>query len=162
MIADPRQIHNVAAAKLPAPSVATILGTMNKRQQELFDSRPAPWELDDAAETTVARVVFARGPAEPFDYSVPRALRGKVLPGCRVNVPLGRGNRPVIGYCVDVETRMVAAQSLKPVKSLLDERPLSACALAGVAGAGLVRRLFSAPRPFLSSPLRLGIEYGAH
>jgi primosomal protein N' (replication factor Y) (superfamily II helicase) len=97
---------------------------MKKRQQELFASEPLPWELDEAEDQRVATVVFAEPPFGPFDYRVPDSLRTAVTPGRRVRVPLGRGDRAVVGYCVRVEDRPAGPRALKDVKASLD-----ACAL---------------------------------
>ena len=81
---------------------------MPATQQSLFDTEPAPWELDDAATALVATVVLSGGPAGEFDYLVPAEMIGGPRPernleaGRRVRVPLGRSNRSVVGYCVDV------------------------------------------------------------
>ena len=64
-------------------------------QQSLFDSAPDPWELDNADEQLAAEVVFHEPPHGPYDYRVPEAMRGKLQPGQRVRVPLGRGSRLV-------------------------------------------------------------------
>ena len=100
------------------------------RQRNLFDPDPAPWERDEAQDTAVARVVFPVVPFGPYDYAVPEALRASVEPGRRVRVPLGRANRPVVGYCVAVRSAAEAsdverrAHGLKPVKSVVDAEPL--------------------------------------
>ncbi len=70
---------------------------MEKRQQNLFDAAPPPWEIDDADDLLVAEVVFAEAPYGPFDYRVPDEFRDRLQLGCRVHVPLGRGNRQVEG-----------------------------------------------------------------
>ena len=94
------------------------------QQRSLFDDEPAPWDEADQAEHLVATVVFAEAPFGPFDYAVPDALFEEVEPGRRVRVPLGRGNRPVVGYCVKVELRPVAQRPLKLVREVLDARSL--------------------------------------
>lgn len=58
------------------------------QQRDLFDTRPPPWELDDAADGFVATVVFAEGLDGEFDYLVPDTLRADVSPGQRLQVPL--------------------------------------------------------------------------
>jgi primosomal protein N' (replication factor Y) len=98
-------------------------------QQSLFDTQPAPWELDDAAADLVATVVLPGGPAGAFDYLVPAELLGgkpeqTLEPGRRVRVPLGRSNRNVVGYCVDVGTKPTGGRRLKSVAAVLDRRPL--------------------------------------
>ena len=58
-----------------------------KKQQALFSTELAPWELDDAEERFVAVVVFPEPPFGPFDYLVPDALRTEVAAsGIRVSV----------------------------------------------------------------------------
>src|SRR5712671_3492193 len=103
---------------------------MSATQQSLFDIEPAPWELDDLATALVATVVMPGGPAGEFDYSVPAEMIGGARPertleaGRRVRVPLGRSNRSVVGYCIDVATKPAGGRKLKAVASLLDRGPL--------------------------------------
>jgi primosomal protein N' (replication factor Y) len=91
-------------------------------QQTLFDPEPAPWELDDAAQQHVATVVLASGLAGEFDYLVPEGQNLEV--GCRVQVPLGRGNRSVIGYCVEVRFKPAGGRKLKAITEVLDAHAL--------------------------------------
>ncbi len=100
---------------------------MPRQQPSLFDT--SPWEIDDSQDVMVATVVFAAGPTQPFDYLAPAHLLDKLQPGCRVRVPLGRGNRQVIGYCVGVELRQGVQQRLKPIASLVDSHSLAAPAM---------------------------------
>jgi primosomal protein N' (replication factor Y) len=99
------------------------------QQQTLFDDELPPWELDDAAEQLVATVVLPEGPAGEFDYQVPPSMvSGKageknLEPGRRVRVPIGRGNRLVVGYCVALASKRVE-RKLKPIHSVLDRQPL--------------------------------------
>jgi len=65
---------------------------------------------------TVARVLVDSPLPQldrPFDYAVPEALRGEVVPGIRVKVPLRTAGRVVEGYVLDV------------VEAVAPERPLS-------------------------------------
>ncbi len=100
------------------------------KQRALFDLIPEPWELDDASDWLAARVVFAQSPFGPYDYSIPGEMRGKLQPGQRVCVPLGRGNRTLVGYCVDVikpgdsQASSVNPNRLKPVESIVDAQVL--------------------------------------
>jgi primosomal protein N' (replication factor Y) len=111
-------------------TLAPPLSTFMPQQQSLFDSEPAPWELDDAAEQLVATVVLPGGPVGEFDYLAPdRMVTGgrpeeRLEPGRRVRVPLGRGNRSVVGYCVSLENKSAGGRKLKPVAEVVDERPL--------------------------------------
>lgn len=38
----------------------------------------------------------------PFRYRIPDALLGKIVPGVRVHVPFGKGNKDILGYVVDL------------------------------------------------------------
>lgn len=99
-------------------------------QQSLFDTEPAPWELDDGAEQLVATVVIPGGPGGEFDYLAPDGMvesgpaEQRLEPGRRVRVPLGRGNRSVIGYCVALENKPASGRKLKPITAVLDRQPL--------------------------------------
>ena len=97
---------------------------MPKEQQTLFDTEPAPWELDDQAEHLVATVVFTKGPEKPLDYLVPAELAAEVEAGRRVRAPLGAGNRKLVGYCVAVSTKKIDAARYKPLGSVVDTQPL--------------------------------------
>ncbi|MDR2706525.1 MAG: hypothetical protein LBC02_12160, partial [Planctomycetaceae bacterium] len=78
-------------------------------QQTFFDEEPLPrtmaelppWELDDLKNRLLAKIVFPTGYDAVLDYLVPNELVGKIEPGMRVMVPLGKGNRSVLGYCLD-------------------------------------------------------------
>jgi primosomal protein N' (replication factor Y) len=93
-------------------------------QSKLFSTDPAPWELDDGDSMPVAKVIFAEGPTDAFDYSIPEHLFGRVYAGSRVRVPLGRSNRSVTAYCISVGPRGSDSRRLKPVASLIDPLPL--------------------------------------
>ncbi len=97
---------------------------MPDNQQNLFDTEPPPWELDDAGQVLVASVVLPVGPEGPFDYLVPEKLRAGLQAGRRVRVPFGRSNRLVIGYCVNVATREVVGRKLKEVGETVDSTTL--------------------------------------
>lgn len=95
-------------------------------QQFLFpdDAPLEPWKIDAAEELPAARVVFPEGAAGFFDYVIPPMFRDKIVPGCRVEVPLGRGNRPCAAYCVEVHRVSAAERKWKSVMRVLDERTL--------------------------------------
>ncbi|MDO5309632.1 MAG: primosomal protein N' [Planctomycetia bacterium] len=64
------------------------------------------WErYHEPDKTLVARVAFVDGPDGLFDYIVPENMASQLSVGARVQVPLGRGNRPTIAYCVELYTR---------------------------------------------------------
>ena len=89
---------------------------MAKQQQTLFGDAPAPWEEDDAQERMFATVVLATGPSGEFDYIVPEALLAEISAGKRVQVPLGRSNRTVVGYCVRIGSGTANLRKFKEVK----------------------------------------------
>ena len=92
-------------------------------QRELFESRPQ-WVEDDIRRGTIATVVLPEGVDKPLDYLVPEALAATVEPGRRVRVPLGRGNRERLAYCVSVRHGELPQTPLKSVAGVEDERPL--------------------------------------
>ncbi len=99
------------------------------RQQNLFDTEPAPWEVDAQQTVLTATVYLPTVPGGPFDYSVPSELSDTRNPGVlaeagrRVLVPLGRGNRRMVAYCVAVESK-VCSRKLKPIAGVIDKAPL--------------------------------------
>ena len=103
---------------------------MPPRQQNLFDAEPAPWELDAAELRTIATVVLATGPEGHFDYEAPEQLTDPARPdelieaGRRVRVPLGRSNRTVVGYCVEVGVKRASSRRLKQVFGVVDSASL--------------------------------------
>jgi primosomal protein N' (replication factor Y) (superfamily II helicase) len=92
-------------------------------QQELFASDLPPWEMDAQGECRAARIVFSEPPHGPLTYLVPDHLV-QLQPGSRVKVPLGKGNREMLGYCIGVETIQQSPESLKPISEVIDDEPL--------------------------------------
>ena len=99
-------------------------------QQSLFNVEPAPWNLDDQDDWLAARIAFAEAPFGPYDYAIPAEFESAVKPGTKLNVPLGRGNRPMQGYCIDVIgpshelSKSVNVSKLKPLLGIADARQL--------------------------------------
>ena len=94
------------------------------QQGDLFDREIPPWEIDAECQCWAASIVFSEPPHGPFSYRIEADLQGKLKPGMRVRVPLGRGNRSVTGYCVDVSMIQQHPDSLKAVICIEDEQPL--------------------------------------
>ena len=92
-------------------------------QRELFANRPQ-WVEDDARRGVIATVVLPAGVEKPLDYLVPESLAAEVEPGRRVRVPLGRGNRERLAYCVAVRTDDLPQTPLKSVAAVEDPAPL--------------------------------------
>lgn len=93
-------------------------------QQELFAEDTPPWELDSQAECRAAKIVFAEPPHGPLTYRVPDQWAEQLRIGMRVKVPLGKGNREMLGYCIAVETIPQSPDAFKPITELVDEDPL--------------------------------------
>lgn len=106
---------------------------MPSRQATLFDAEPDPWQLDAAHEVLAASVVFAEQPWGPYDYALPDKLAAKLQPGQRVQVPLGKGNRPVVGYCTAIANKPALRRPLKPIGRVVDEQPLLSPAMLRLA-----------------------------
>ena len=80
-----------------------------------------------AGEGPFAGVVFNRPVDQVFTYKVPARLRDRLAPGARVQVPLGRGNAPSVGYCVSVADDFDGDLDPKRIKDLIevvDDPPL--------------------------------------
>ncbi len=106
---------------------------MNDQQQNLFDIEPPPWEVDDAADEMAAKVVFAEAPWGPFEYSVPDPMRGDILPGKRVKVPLGNRRHLLEAYCIAVAQKAETSKRLKPIAAIIDQQPLIPASMLSVA-----------------------------
>src|SRR6188472_739396 len=106
---------------------------MPNQQTSLFDVAPEPWELDASREQLAACIVFAEQPFGPYDYGVPPAMAAKLKPGQRVQVPLGKGNRLVVGYCTSINMKPAGQRPLKPVARLIDAEPLVSANLLRLA-----------------------------
>ncbi|MBO5934760.1 MAG: primosomal protein N' [Clostridia bacterium] len=60
-----------------------------------------------------------------FDYLIPEALTGKVVPGCRVLVSFGRGSQKRQGIVFGVsDSQETGNVKLKKISEVLDEKPL--------------------------------------
>ena len=97
---------------------------MSSRQRDLFEDQLPPWEQDAGSEVPSATIVLSEAPWGPFSYRIPDRFAGSLQPGMRVVVPLGKSNRPVLGYCMAIEVAKVAPASLKEVTKLVDDQPL--------------------------------------
>ncbi|MCS6977197.1 MAG: primosomal protein N' [Gemmatales bacterium] len=96
-----------------------------KAQRDLFAQHTA---LSAEPPSLFAEIVFNRPLEQSFTYGVPRHLEDRLQPGQRVQVPLGRGNRPALGYCVAVSRNRPECE-VKPILAIVDEKPLLTPAL---------------------------------
>ena len=79
------------------------------------------------AEGPFAGVVFNRPIEQVLTYRVPSRLKRIIQPGQRVRVPLGRGDRLAVGYCVRVDASApgdLDPARIKDVVEVLDPLPL--------------------------------------
>ncbi|MSR30045.1 MAG: primosomal protein N' [Gemmataceae bacterium] len=76
---------------------------------------------EDSTLVRVAEVVFDRPLRNPFSYLIPSSLN--LLPGQRVKVPLGFGNKAAIGFCIGFNN-IPPSEKLKSIQSILDPAPL--------------------------------------
>jgi len=97
--------------------------------------QPNLFPTDEPLQTTspggaavVASVVFNRRLDRPLSYVVPATLRDQITVGKRVEAPLGKGNRPAVGFCVAVREE-IPDRALKEVRRILDDEPLVTPAL---------------------------------
>ncbi|QDT44325.1 Primosomal protein N' [Gimesia alba] len=101
------------------------------KQQSLFEEEelpenPMPWERESAQDLYLAQIVLNRPVDRVFHYLVPESMRALLRAGHRVQVPFGRGNQLIPGYCVGVGPADENQPSirLKTVETILDSRPL--------------------------------------
>ncbi len=59
----------------------------------------------------------------PYDYRVPEELCADIVPGCRVIVPFGPGNKKTEGFVLALSGE-TSVHKVKTVHSLLDKEPL--------------------------------------
>lgn len=70
-----------------------------------------------------AQVVFDRPIEVPYTYAVPTALETVIRRGARVTAPLGRGDKRVPGWCVEL-TSDQPDRAVKQLAGVLDPEPL--------------------------------------
>lgn len=76
---------------------------------------------EQAAQIVLDDVIYAID--KPYTYSVPASLSERVLPGVRVTVPFGKGNRKRQGLVLAL-TDPPEHTVLKPVATVIDQTPL--------------------------------------
>ena len=83
-----------------------------------------PWELAAESDRLAAAVVINRPLDTVFYYLIPDALRDMIVPGQRVKVPFGKGNRPTVGFCVGLGPPPQTKRKLKSIEAVIDREPL--------------------------------------
>ena len=79
--------------------------------------------METAVITKVAVSAAPYSIDKPYDYLVPEPLLETAVPGVRVTVPFGRGNRSSEGIIL-ARTTGEKSQGLKPMASVLDREPV--------------------------------------
>ena len=79
---------------------------------------------DPPATAKIAVAAAAYWLDRPYDYLIPEALDQQVIPGMRVVVPFGRGNRRTEGIVLSLGTAEDPDIRLKPIASVLDSEPV--------------------------------------
>ncbi|MHC4477899.1 MAG: replication restart helicase PriA [Planctomycetota bacterium] len=97
-------------------------------------------EAEPVACDHIIRVAFESAADTEFDYAVPNDL-WPIEPGQRVQVPLGRKNKPEIGFCVESDIAFEQSfagrqtgRGLKKVGKIIDPEPLLDPQLLELAG----------------------------
>ena len=86
---------------------------------------------DTAARIAVAAATYWVD--RPFSYRVPAALSENVVPGVRVVVPFGKGNRRTEGIVLSVGPAEAEEKRLKSVAAVLDSEPVLSAELLQLA-----------------------------
>jgi primosomal protein N' (replication factor Y) (superfamily II helicase) len=95
-----------------------VVNGKGERQAALF---PSP------EEGPFVGVVLNRPVDTVWSYRIPKRLVGRIEVGARVRVPLGKGNKPAVGYCVRIDEEAPADLEqgrVKDVLEVLDQPPL--------------------------------------
>jgi primosomal protein N' (replication factor Y) len=79
-----------------------------------------PALFDTGGPGLYAGVVLNRPLDQVLTYGVPERLAERLRPGQRVRVPLGRGNAPAVGYCVERGGELPEGLDPARVKDLLE------------------------------------------
>src|SRR6516165_4098693 len=106
----------------------SVASGKDQRQEAWFGIEAEPASRPSGtAEGLYAGVVFNRPLDQVFTYRVPPHLRGAIRLGQRLRVPLGRGDKATVGYCVQLGTtapQAIDGVRLKNVMAVLDDPPL--------------------------------------
>jgi primosomal protein N' (replication factor Y) len=85
------------------------------------EARSPPFEASQ--EGPFAAVALEQSIDKTLDYAIPPRLAASLAIGQRVRVPLGRNNRPALGYVVDIHA-VSDYPKIKPLTSIADDRVL--------------------------------------
>ncbi|MBN1435642.1 MAG: primosomal protein N' [Sedimentisphaerales bacterium] len=88
-----------------------------------IDDTQPKHSLVDARQSRIVRLAFETAGDNLFDYALPHELAHQVRLGQRVRAPLGRGNRPEIGFCVEFPQQS-DVERVKNITEIIDPEPL--------------------------------------
>lgn len=74
------------------------------------------------AKVAVSKVIY--GIDKPYDYLIPLELETTLVPGVRVLVPFGAGNRGSDGLVLSIQEEVPTGHALKSIQAQLDEEPV--------------------------------------
>lgn len=80
--------------------------------------------MEQAVTARVALSAATYAIDKPYTYLVPSALQSSLLPGMRVIVPFGAGNRRTEGIVLSLEDGQIPDPKCKPILTQLDEQPV--------------------------------------
>ena len=80
--------------------------------------------MDGAVIAKIALAAAAYAIDRPYDYLVPTELEGRVVPGVRVLVSFGRGNKRTEGIVLALSGEQLEGKRLKEVFAVLDDAPV--------------------------------------
>ena len=80
--------------------------------------------MDGAVIAKIALAAAAYAIDRPYDYLVPAELEGRAVPGVRVLVPFGRGNKRTEGIVLALSGELPEGKRLKEVFAVLDDAPV--------------------------------------
>ena len=80
--------------------------------------------MDGVVIAKIALAAAAYAIDRPYDYLVPAELEGRAVPGVRVLVPFGRGNKRTEGIVLALSGELPEGKRLKEVFAVLDDAPV--------------------------------------
>lgn len=119
-----RKVPDDSERKVPEDQGEQNPRAGKSHQAELFETEPPPWELAAEDDVAIAKVVFSEAPYGPYDYRIPDPLRDSLKAAMRVQVPLGKRRKPIIGWCIETREGTSAHRGLRDVLEILDDEPL--------------------------------------
>ena len=80
--------------------------------------------MDGVVIAKIALAAAAYAIDRPYDYLIPAELEGRAVPGVRVLVPFGRGNKRTEGIVLALSGELPEGKRLKEVFAVLDDAPV--------------------------------------